>query len=173
MANIHALAVVTAIAVIVATVAYSAAGAYSASNLQFRWNDQGSFDYLSTMFGGRISACNSSDLPANLKSYSFKMTYDGENLGALQTGGANILPHSTSVMSAKFSTEDKRISEMFFSFLDTEIGGTDVTRIDSRKMSVEETIESSMIGFIPISFSKQYSGEEFSHMMNQKTRCDV
>lgn len=173
MVNVHTVAVMAAIAVIVATIGYSAVVAYSASELQIRWHDQGSFDYLSTMFGGKLSICNNSDLPANLKSYSIKMTYDGESLGVLQTDGANIAPHSTVALAAKFSSTDKRISEMFFSFLDTEMGGTDVTRIDSKKMNVETTIESSIIGFIPVSFSTEYSGEQFVQIMNRQTGCDI
>lgn len=171
--NRHTLVTIAAIVAIAATVGYSSLGALSLNDLQIRWHDQGNFEYLSISFGGRVNICNASEHPANLKSYSFKMFYESSELGTFTTGGANIPPGSQVTLPGKFTTDDRRISEMFFAFFDTEFGGTPVTRIDASKMVVQTTMESSIIGFIPISFSKEYTGYEFTEMMNQKTRCDV
>jgi len=173
MANKHTVVAMAAIAVIVATAAYSSMSALSVNDLQFRWHEEGAFDYLSVMFGGKIDVCNPSQYPANLKSYSVTMIYDKENIGTFSTGGANIPPQTITQMSGKFSANDRRIAEMMFSFLDTEMGGTDVTRIDGNKMRVHATTETSIIGFIPVLTTQEYSGLEFLQMMNQKTVCDT
>lgn len=167
------MVVIAAAITISATVGYSALGAFSLNELQFRWHDQGNFEYLSISFGGKVAMCNNSDYVANLKSYSFKLIYDSGELGTFTTGGANIAPHSQLIMPGKFDANDRRISEMLFAFFDTEFSGTPVTRIDTSKMRVQTTTESSIIGFIPISTSKEYSGHEFTEMMNRKTTCDV
>lgn len=173
MANRHTLVAAVAIAVIAATIGYSALSAFSVSELQIRWHKEGDFDYLSTLFGGRVTICNDSPYPANLKSYSFRMVYDSDDLGTFTTGGANIAPKSTVTLAGSLDANDKRIAEMMFSFLDTELGGTQVTRIDGAKMSVHATSESVIMGFIPVSVSREYSGYEFVQMMNQKTNCDT
>jgi hypothetical protein len=171
--NKHSFVMIGAVIVIAGTVGYSALGAIAANDLQVRWHEPGSFDYLSISFAGKVGICNPSEYPANLKSYSVKMMYDSSDLGTFVTGGSNIASKSVAILPGTFSANDKRISEMFFAFLDTEFGGTSVTRIDSNKMRVQTTVESSIIGFIPVYVSNEYSGQEFLQMMNAKTKCDV
>lgn len=172
MANKHTIIVIASIAIIAGTIGYSSLGVLSIDDLQFRWSQQGNFDYSLILFGGKMLICNDSDYQSNIKSYSFKVDYDGGDLGTFVASGASVAPHSAITVSGKFVTGDKRVSESMLSFINTELNGRDVSRIDASKMSVVVTKETAIMGFIPVSVSSKYSGEEFLNMMNQSTDCD-
>lgn len=172
MANKHTIIVIASIIVIMASLGYSSLNLVSAKDLQFRWNKIGAFDFIAILVRGNLVVCNNSDLPSSFQSYSFSITYDGKDLGTFVTEGGMIAPHTTGIISGKLQSDDKKISETFFSFLDTELGGTDVTRIDATKMAVTSTLDTRIIGIIPHTITHQYSGQEFMDMMNQKTSCD-
>ncbi|WP_268541614.1 hypothetical protein [Candidatus Nitrosotenuis cloacae] len=172
MANKHTLVVIASIAVIAGAIGYSSLGVLSLDDVQSRWFQQGNFDYSLLLFGGKVLVCNNSDFQSHIKSYSFKMDYDGGDLGTFVASGASIAPHTAATMNGKFVTGDKRVSESMLSFINTELNGRDVSRIDAGKMSVVVTKETAIMGFIPVSVSQEYSGEEFLNMMNQKTDCD-
>lgn len=172
MANKHTIIVIASIAIIAGSLGYSSLNAFSANDLQFRWHQVGSFDFINILASGNLAVCNSSDMPANFQSYSFSMTYDRNDLGTFVTDGGGVAPHTLGIIHGKLNSDDKRISEMFFSFLDTEFGGTDVTRIDSKKMSVTSTLEARILGVIPYTITHKYSGQDFVDMMNHKTSCD-
>lgn len=172
MANKHTIIVMVSIAVIAGSVGYSSLGAISAKDLQFRWHQIDSFDFIAVLVQGDFAVCNPTSIPANFESYSFSMNYDGNDLGTFVVGGGGVAPNTIGVVHGKLQSDDKRISEMFFSFLDTEFGGTDVARIDSNKMTVKTTIETKILGVIPYSITHDYSGRVFVDMMNQKTSCD-
>jgi len=172
MADKHTIVVAASIAVIVGVLGYSSLGVLSLDSLQPRWSQQGNFDYSLILFGGKMLLCNDSDYQLNIQSYSFKMDYDGGDLGTFVASGASIAPHAAATVNGKFVTGDKRVSESMLSFINTELNGRDVSRIDTSKMSVTVTKETAIIGFIPVSVSSEYSGEEFFDLMNKNTDCD-
>jgi hypothetical protein len=84
-----------------------------------------------------------------------------------------LAPHSASGISGKFVTDDKRVSQILFSSLDTAMSGSGQdARINIDNMQVITTLDTKVIGVIPFSITQQYSGQEFVDMMNQKTGCD-
>jgi hypothetical protein len=172
VANKHTIIVIASIAVIAGSVAYSSLNLVSAQELQFRWHQAGGFDFLSILVSGKLGVCNNSDYPATFRSYSFSMNYDGSDLGTFATDGAGVPSHSIVIVNGKLQSDDQRISQMFFSFLDTEFGGTDVTRVDADKMKITTTLDTTIVGIIPYTITKEYSGQEFLQLMNQKTSCD-
>lgn len=173
MTNKHTAIVFGSIVVIAATVGYSALNTVFVKNLEFRWYQEGSFDLLSMMFNGRLAVCNNSDYPANFEKYSIEVTFDEQNLGRFSSQGASISPHTSTMVSGTFEADDKRVSQVLFSSLNTALNNNAAAaRIDPGKMHVITTLETKIIGFIPFSITQQYSGHEFYDMMNQKTSCD-
>jgi hypothetical protein len=172
VANKHTIIVIASIMVIAGSLGYSSLNLVSAKDLQFRWHQVGSFDFIAILVSGKLAVCNNSEYPASFQKYSFTITYDRTNLGTFTTEGGSLAPHATKMISGKLYSDDKKISQMFFSFLDTELGGTDVTRIDASKMEITSTLDTAIIGIIPYSVTHKYSGQEFVQMMNQKTSCD-
>ncbi|MGI0004736.1 MAG: hypothetical protein ACREAX_05510 [Candidatus Nitrosotenuis sp.] len=173
MVNRHAIIAIASIVIIAGTVGYSSLNLVFAKDLQFRWYQEGNFDLLSIMFGGKLVVCNDSIYPANFQQYSFNMIYDGQNLGTFSTRGIAVSPHTSTTIDGKFITEDKQVSQILLSSLDTAFSGSgQAARIDVRKMSAITILDTKIIGVIPLSITREYSGQEFLDMMNQKTSCD-
>ena len=173
MANRHTIIVIASIAVIAATLGYSSLNLVFTNDLQFRWYQEGDFDLLSIMFGGKLTVCNNSDYPTNFQQYSSNIVYDGQDLGTFLVHGIGVLPHASATIDGKFTTDDKRVSEILFASLDTAFSGSgQAARIDVNKMSVTTTLDTKIIGVIPLPITHEYSGQEFIDMMNQKTSCD-
>ncbi len=165
--------VIISIIVIAATLGYSSLNLVFAKDLQFRWHQEGNFDLLSIMFGGKLVVCNNSDYPASFQHYSFNIVYDGQSLGTFSANGIGTTPHTNTMIDGKFSTDDKRVSQILFSSLDTAFSSSgQAARIDINKMSATTTLDTKIIGVIPFSITHEYSGQEFIDMMNQKTSCD-
>ncbi|MBI5146375.1 MAG: hypothetical protein HZA84_04055 [Thaumarchaeota archaeon] len=169
MANKHTIVVIVSIIIIASSLGYSSLNLVSASNLQFKWTTD--FDFLSVLYGKNMLVCNDSDYPASFSKYEFTIFYDSDQIGKFATSGIAVQPHSEANISGKFAADDKQVSQIFFSFLDTEIRGTDVTRIDADKMKVVATLDYSLFWVIPLSTTHEYSGQEFLDLMNKDTNC--
>ncbi len=169
MANKHTIVVMASIIVIASSLGYSSLNLVSANNLQFKWVTD--FDFLSVLYGKNMLVCNDSDYPASFSKYDFTIFYDSEQIGKFTASGVTVQPHSEANTNGKFAADDKQVAQMFFSFLDTEIHGTDVTRIDEDKMKVIATLDYSLFWIIPLSTTQEYSGQEFLEMMNKDTSC--
>jgi hypothetical protein len=171
MANRHTIIVIASIIVIAGSVGYSSINAISAHNLEFSWPGK-SFNFLSVMTDKTVNVCNGSSLPATFSSYSFTVFYDGNNLGTFSTGRGGLQPNSDGVVFGKFESADDRMASLFFSLLDTETGGTDVTRINADKIKVTTQLESTILWVVPHVISNQYSGADFISMINKPTSCE-
>lgn len=169
MANKHTIIVMVSIIVIASSLGYSSLNLISANDLQFKWASD--FDFLSVLYGKNMLVCNPSDYPASFAKYEFTIFYDSKQIGKFTVPGSAVPPHSEASISGKFAADDKQIAQMFFSFLDTEISGTDVTRIDADKMVVTATLDYTILGVIPFSNTYEHSGQEFLEMMNGDTSC--
>ena len=171
MANKHTIIVIASIIVIAGSLGYSSINAISAHGLEFSWPRQ-SFDFLSVMTDKTVNVCNTSSLPATFSKYSFTIFYDGDDLGTFSTGRGGLEPHKAGVVFGKFESEDDRLAGLFFSFLDTETSGTDVTRINAEKIKVVTQLESQVLWVVPHTITQEYSGEEFLQMINKQPSCD-
>jgi hypothetical protein len=169
VANKHTIVVIVSIIIIASSLGYSSLNLISANNLQFRWAS--GFDYLSVLYGKSILVCNDSDFPASFSKYEFTIFYDSKPIGKFTTSGVVVSPHSVASVGGKFEADDKQVAQIFFSFLDTEMHGTDVTRVDADKIKVKATLEYSLLWAIPLSIMHEYSGQEFLDMMNMGHAC--
>ncbi|WP_162858542.1 hypothetical protein [Candidatus Nitrosotenuis aquarius] len=171
MANRHTIIVIASIIVIAGSLGYSSVNAISAHGLEFSWPGK-SFDFLSVMTDKTVNVCNPSGLPASFSKYSFTIFYDGNDLGTFSTGRGGLGPNSDGVVFGKFESGDDRMASLFFSFLDTETGGTDVTRINTDKIKVTTQLESTILWVVPHIITQEYSGVEFINMINKPTSCE-
>ncbi|MFY9299659.1 MAG: hypothetical protein WAO91_00515 [Candidatus Nitrosotenuis sp.] len=172
MANRHTVIVLASIAVTAATPGYSLPSLVFAKYLQFGWHQCGSFDLLSTMFGGKLIVCNNSYYPPSFHQPSFDIICDGQSLGVFSAYGMTVPAHPSTAIDGKFSTNDERVAKILFSSLDTVFSGSgQAARIDINKMSATTTFDTKIIWAIPFSTTREYSGQEFVDMMNQKTGC--
>lgn len=174
LVNKHTAVVIVSIAIIMATIGYSGLNTLLARNLQFRWHQLDNFDLLAVMFNGKFLVCNDSVIPVSFDSYSVKIFFDKQDLGTFTSFGAQISPHKSAIVGGQFETGDKQVAQMLFSSLDTALNNNDAAaRIDPKKMHVTTTIQTKLIGLIPISTTQQYSGYDFVDIMNKKTSCDI
>ena len=170
MANKHSIIVATSIIIIVGSLGYSSLNVISAPSLQFSWPGN-SFNYLSVMTDKTVNVCNDSDLPASFSKYSFTIVYEGKDLGTYSTGRGGFGPHASGEVYGKFDSLDDRTSVLFFSFFDTENGGTDVTRIDTSKIKIRTQLDTTILWVVPYVITHDYSGSAFLEMINAKHAC--
>lgn len=171
MVNRHVIVVIVSLIVIAGSLGYSSLNVISAKDLEFSWPRQ-SFDFLSVLTGKTLEVCNDSDIPATFSKYSFSIFYDENDLGTFSTGSGGLAPHTDGVIFGKFESKDNKISTLFLSFLDTEVSGTDVTRININKIKVITQLDTTVLGVIPFSITQEYSGPEFLESINKKTSCE-
>jgi hypothetical protein len=170
VANKHTVIVIASIIVIAGSLGYSSLNAISAQGLEFAW--PGTFDFLSVLTGKTVEVCNTSSLPATFSKYSFTIFYDGQDLGTYSTGRGGFEANSGGMVFGKFESNDDRLAGLFFSFLDTETGGTDVTRINADKIKVVTSLESPVLWVVPHIITQEYSGEEFLDLINRDLTCE-
>ena len=163
--NKHSIIVIVASIVIVGTFTYSLVNALSSENVEFRWNQNGSFDYIVMMHGGNVQLCNTSEFPVSINGINMDLYFDNQKLGTYFVEPVTINPNSMIEVNGISDMKDNS-SPIMLLFMNTEFAGTDIARIDSSKMFVQVNYNTSILGFIPITISNVYSGYEFYQIMN-------
>lgn len=163
--NKHSIIVIIASIVIVGAFAYSFVNALSLENIEFRWNQNGSFDYIVMMHGGNVQLCNTSEFPVSTNGINMELYFDNQKLGTYFVEPVTINPNSMIEVNGISNMKDNS-SPIMLLFMNTEFAGTDIARIDSSKMFVQINYNANVLGFIPITISKVYSGYDFYQIMN-------
>lgn len=78
------------------------------------------------------------------------------------------MPKSSMILQGKFDAEDKKTANIMSLFLDTEIRGADVSRIDVKKLEIVTELKTSFLSIVPYTVSNNYDGSEFFDLMNAK-----
>lgn len=167
LADRHAVVAVTASIVMICSAGYVVAGAVMLDDLQVRWNQRGgSFGYVSMLNGGVVEVCNPGFLPLAFQSLSMSVSYRGQDVGEFVTGAAAVPSGSERELAGDGRVADAA-GRMFSMYVDTKMSGTDVARrVDSGQVDVLRSVEAPVLGFIPWSVTKTYSGQEFFDMMD-------
>jgi len=166
--NRHTVIVIVSCAVIASTIGYSVFNLMNATNLEFVWAGQEKFNLFSLMYGAKLKVCNPTDLPITFNSYEISSVYKDDKLGTFHLGGGQIQPKSFLVLRGDFDSGDKQVAEIMSLFLDTEVQGSDVTKVDAKKLSIMTDLKTNFLGIIPYTISKSYGGSEFFDLMNGK-----
>lgn len=164
----HKLIVIISSIAIVSTVGFSALSIYALETLELRWNQRGNFDFLTMINGGQIEICNPSPFFANLQTMSIETYYQQTKLGSFSVKGEIINPGATSKIFGKGKIEGGG-GQMLSMYLDTEISGNDIARVDANKMIVLTKFTSNFLGIIPYESVRTFSGYEFRDIMNSNS----
>lgn len=163
--NKHSIIVIIASIIIIGTFAYSFVNALSLENVEFRWHQKGSFDFIGMMHGGKIQLCNTSEVPISISGINMDLYFNNQKLGTYSVEPVAIKENSSVEVNGRSDMKEK-LSQIMLFFMDTEFSGTDIARVDSNRMFVQVNYNTSILGFIPITVSDVYSGYEFHQTMN-------
>jgi len=163
----HSKITLVAIIVIIIPFAYSILNIFAAEQLQFRWSDQNRFNYFSLSNGGNVEFCNKLPLWTNFEKFEISTFYDTGNKGTFTVQQLVINPLSNATQKGTFHSDDISEAQYYFMQLDYEFNGGEI-RLDPNKMYVVMGIDTPIIGVIPHSTVKQYSGFDFYNIMNGK-----
>lgn len=166
--NRHTIIVIVSCVVIASTIGYSILNLLNVSSLQFRVAGKEEFDLFSLVSGTKLEVCNPSDLPITFNSYEISSIYNGDRLGTFHLEGSQILPKSSISLRGEFDAGDEKTANIMSLFLDSEIQGKDVSRIDAKKLEIVTEMRISLLGIIPYTVSNNYDGSEFFDLMNGK-----
>ncbi len=165
--NKYSKITLVAIIAIVIPFAYSILNIYAAEKLQYRWSDQGKFNYFALSNNGDVEFCNTLPYWTNFKKFEITTFYDFENKGTFIIQPLVINPLSHATQKGTFHSEEFTVAQYLFMQLDFEFNGGPI-RLDPNKMHVMVNIDTPIIGVIPYSTSMQYSGFDFNQIMNNK-----
>ena len=166
--------IVIASIVIASSLGYTAFNAVTLEKLELKWNDRGSFDYLTMLNGGILEVCNTSFIPLKFDGLSIEVFYREDQVGvfsvpdtsATATTTATIVQPNTTIEVSGKGKMTSLAGQIVSMYLDTEISGRDLARVDSDEMTVITSIDTTLLGVIPYSVTKQYTGQEFFEIMN-------
>lgn len=162
----HAKITIISIAIIIATVGFSLINAFSLQSLEYRWSS-GSFDYVTFLAGGNMEFCNPGILPLEFSEFKVKPYYKEMILGSYSIKPTFVTSGESKIVPG-VSTSESAAGEMILMYIDTELSGNDIARIDSNQMFVEVDFQTKILGIIPFTVSNSYSGQEFSDIMNDQ-----
>jgi hypothetical protein len=168
--NRYSKITLVAIIVIIIPFAYSILNIFAADQLQFRWSE-GKFSFFELSNSGDVEFCNTMPYWMSFKKFEIITFYDMKQNGIFTVYPLTINPASTAVQKGVFTSEEFTAAQYLFMNLDFEFDGGDI-RIDPNKLYVMVNISTPIIGIIPYTTTLQYSGFEFSNLMNnEKLSC--
>lgn len=169
--NKHSLLGIVSIVVIGGTIGYGFLNSFFAENLEFRWAGVDDFNLFSLVYGGMFEACNPSSFPVSFRLYTIQVINGKENLGIFVLDGGQVPPMSSKVFTGKFNSDSQTLAGVTSLLIDTELKGRDVMRLDAKQVYIITSTQTNILGFIPYTVSKQYSGYDYLDMMSQQSNC--
>ena len=167
----HAGIIILSSIIIAISLGYTAINAVTLDELELEWNDRGSFDYLTMLNGGVIKVCNTSFIPLKFNELNIEAFYQKDEIGTFSVQGTTVQPNSMIELSGK-GKMTSLAGQIISMYLDTEISGKEVMRIDSDAMKVVTSIDTVLLGIIPYSVINTYTGQEFFEIMNGQKNYD-
>ncbi len=162
----HTLIVIIAVIVIAIPFVYSGLNIYAASQLQFHGTDEDRFRFFDMINDGSIKACNPSPFFGNFNKLSIVTYFDSDNIGTFSSKPISVSPLSSVVIDGMFSSESFPEAQYFALHFDGIFSGSSPERIDPRRLMIVTEIETPIIGIIPYTITKQYSGLYFWETLN-------
>lgn len=96
------------------------------------------------------------------------MIFDEKSKGSFGILGTTLPPLSSSVLEGVFKSQTFEETQYLSLHFDSMFGGSAPVRIDPSKFFIITEIQTPIIGVIPYSVTKQYSGLDFWNIMNEK-----
>jgi len=159
------IAIISTVAII-STIAYSGLNIYAADNLQVRWNSDETFSFYS-LSKGQLETCNKFPIPVTFREYNIELTYDETKIGVFRIGSVTVPPFSSLLIDGKLEWQSE-IGLTYLLYLDSKLSGAEVGRINVDNLRIVTSIQTSFLGVVPYSISKEYTGYEFVDLMDTK-----
>ena len=172
--NKHTIIVIAASIVIAGTIGYTVWNVIAADKIQIKPSNENTFSFFELINEEKISICNPSLFFFTFNDFKIIMVYEGRSIATVYFPGGGLDPGSSYTKQGKFTTENFEEVQYLSMHFDAMFMDTIPVRIDPLKMEVITEIQTPIIGVIPFSVTKQYSGLEFWEMMknsNQEYSC--
>ena len=170
--NKHSIITVIAIIVIIIPFAYSGLNILEAQKLEYRWNNQGEFNFFTISNSGEMEFCNTIPFWANFQKFEIATFYQEKYLGSFVTNPLTINPLSSIVQEGIFTSDSIAEAQRNFMTLDFMFNGG-AERMNPDKFIIQTQIDTPIIGIIPFSFTTKILGSDFDKMMNvEDLSCD-
>ncbi len=165
--NKHTVVVIVASIVIAGPFVFSGWNIFGAEQLQFSAAEE-RFNYFDIINDGKISVCNPLPFYLNFNKIDMVLIFDKKSKGSFGIPGTTLHPVSSSVLEGVFKSQTFADAQYLSLHFDSMFGGSVPVRIDPSKFFIIAEIQTPIIGVIPFSVTKQYSGLDFWNMMNEK-----
>jgi len=166
--NKHTAIVIIASVVIAAPFVFAAWNIYAAGQLQFVGIEQEGFSYFDMINDGEIKVCNPLPFQVTFNKFDIIMIFDQKDKGVLSIQGSTLSPSSVTTLEGKFRSETFQEAQYLSMHFDGMFGEYLPARIDPSKFVIVTETHVPIMGMIPYSVTKQYSGFDFWNMMNDK-----
>jgi len=164
----HVVIVVVASIVIAIPFVFSAWNIYSAEQIQLIGFNQEKFSYFDTINNGKISVCNPLPFYVTFNKIDIIMIFDQTGKGTLSIHDVTLPPSSITNLEGEFSSEIFVEAQYLSLHFDGMFSGSAPLRIDPSRFDIVTEMHTPIMGVIPYSISKQYSGLDFWNMMNDQ-----
>lgn len=173
--NKHTVIVSIGIIVIVSAFAYSGWNIYAVEQLQFSVADKEKFNYFDIINDAKVSVCNPLPFYVNFNEFNMIMVFEGKDKGIFSVQGTTLPPWSSLEIEGNFHSETFQEIQYIALHFDGMFSESTPVRIDPRKLVIVTEIETPIIGVVPYTVTKQYSGLDFWNAMNDdgKFSCQV
>jgi hypothetical protein len=153
-------------AVAIIFVSLLAASSYANASLQYRSRGAQGYDFSKSSTDVAMDVCNPTPFPASFDRLQFVASYKDSDLATIKFENNSVPANAASTVDGALQVNGRAaLAAVFQSFADSLNGKT---TDDSSSMKVKMTSESRLLGIVPVSQSKDMSGDEFSQMMNGK-----
>jgi hypothetical protein len=157
-----------AAAVVVIFVLLLAASSYANASLQYRSRGAQGYNFAQSSTDIAMDICNPTPFPAGFDRLQFVATYRDSDFATMKFENVSSIPPNKAVAVDGALQVNGRaaLAAVFQSFADS-LNGKNTG--DTNSMKVKMTSESRLLGFVPVSQSKEMSADEFSNMINGKS----
>jgi hypothetical protein len=159
---------IAAAAIVILLVVSIGVNQYAVDSLQFRGNSAQELDFATMSADMKIDVCNPTDFTASFDRFTMLITYKDKEFATMAIEGGAVPPRQIAVMDGSMSIDAELIAGLFMDALASAFSGEEEPAFDENDMAVTTTVDSSALGFIPISSSKTFTMSEFQEMMEQR-----
>lgn len=162
----HTAIVIIASIAIVIPFSYSVWNIYALEHIQIRGTNDGGFRFFDMINSGDIKICNSMPFFVNFHKLTIFTFFNEENKGGYSTTANTLYPLTSKIINGTFSSETFSEAQYLALHFDGMFSGSIPDRIDPRQLKIIIQIEAPIIGVIPYTISKQFSGLFFWESLN-------
>jgi len=171
----HAIIVIIASFVIAAPSVFAGWNIYAVEQIQLVGFEQEQFSYFDIINDGGISICNPLPFYVTFNKIDVTMMLDQTSKGTFSIQNVVLPPSDVTDFEGIFRSENFQEAQYLALHFDGMFGSGLPVRIDPSKFAVVTETHVPIMGMIPYSVTKQYSGWDFWNMMNTENgefRCE-